>query len=137
MDSRGNPWTESNWKTKETIQRTYVPVDRWSMAWYSKRNGHNALDGSEDGCVFDSSSDDESILEDAIVLDELFTSDSEDEILADLEKENKSEDLTGKNMYSPQLAKLLNKMSCNHLPDKLLNEKLENCDTVVKIHTFK
>ena len=61
----------------------------------------------------------------------------EDEILEDLEKENESEDLTGKNMYSPQLAKLLNKMFCNHLPDKLLNEKLENCDTVVKIHMLK
>ena len=47
------------------------------MAWYSKRNGRDALDGSEDDCVFDSSSDDESILEDAVVLDELFTSDSE------------------------------------------------------------
>lgn len=38
----------------------------------------NALDGSEDDCVFDSSSDDESILEDEVV-DELFASDSESE----------------------------------------------------------
>ena len=60
----------------------------------------------------------------------------EDEILADLEKEYESEDLTGKNIHSPQLAKLLNKMFRNRLPDKLLKEKLErqarpeNCDTV-------
>ena len=37
----------------------------------------NALDGSEDDCVFDSSSDDESILEDEVLVDELFASDSE------------------------------------------------------------
>ena len=59
----------------------------------------------------------------------------EDEILADLEKEYESEDLTGQNIHSPQLAKLLNKMFRNRLPDKLLKEKLErqarpeNCDT--------
>lgn len=59
----------------------------------------------------------------------------EDEILADLEKEYDSEDLTGKSIHSPQLAKLLNKMFRNRLPDKLLKEKLErqarpeNCDT--------
>jgi len=59
----------------------------------------------------------------------------EDEILADLEKEYESEDLTGKSIHSPQLAKLLNKMFRNRLPDKLLKEKLErqarpeNCDT--------
>jgi len=34
----------------------------------------------------------------------------EDEILTDLEKEYESEDLTGQNIHSPQLAKLLNKM---------------------------
>ena len=39
----------------------------------------NALDGSEDDCVFDSSSDDESILEDEVLVDELFASDSESE----------------------------------------------------------
>ena len=49
----------------------------------------------------------------------------EDEILADLEKEYESEDLTGKNVHSPQLAKLLNKMFRNRFPDKLLKEKLE------------
>ena len=38
-----------------------------------------ALDGSEDDCVFDSSSDDESILEDEVLLNELFASDSESE----------------------------------------------------------
>ena len=61
----------------------------------------------------------------------------EDEILADLEKEYEFEGLTGKNIHSPQLAKLLNKMLFrNRLPDKLLKEKLEsqarleNCDTV-------
>ena len=59
----------------------------------------------------------------------------EDEILADLEKEYESKDLTGKHIHSPQLAKLLNKMFRNRLPDKLLKEKLErqarpeNCDT--------
>ena len=37
----------------------------------------------------------------------------EDEILADLEKEYDSEDLTGKRIHSPQLAKLLNKMFRN------------------------
>ena len=60
----------------------------------------------------------------------------EDEILADLEKEYESEDQTGQNIHSPQLAKLLNKMFRNRLPDKLLKEKLErqarpkNCDSV-------
>ena len=60
----------------------------------------------------------------------------EDETLADLEKEYESEDLTGKNIHSPQLAKLLNKMFRNRLPDKLLKDKLErqarpeNCDTI-------
>ena len=60
----------------------------------------------------------------------------EDEILADLEKEYESEDQTGQNIHSPQLAKLLNKMFCSRLPDKLLKEKLErqarpkNCDSV-------
>ena len=60
----------------------------------------------------------------------------EDDILADLEKEYASEDMTGKNINSPQLAKLLSKMFRNRLPDKLLKEKLErqarpeNCDTV-------
>ena len=49
----------------------------------------------------------------------------EDEILADLEKEYESEDQTGQNIHSPQLAKLLNKMFCNRLPDKLLKQKLE------------
>ena len=39
----------------------------------------NALDGSEDDCVFDSSSDDESILEDEVLVDKLFASDSESE----------------------------------------------------------
>ena len=39
----------------------------------------NVLDGSEDDCVFDSSSDDESILEDEILVDELFASDTESE----------------------------------------------------------
>ena len=39
----------------------------------------NALDGFEDDCVFDSSSDDESILEDEVLVDELFTSDLESE----------------------------------------------------------
>ena len=39
----------------------------------------NALGGSEDDCVFDSSSDDESILEDEILVDELFASDTESE----------------------------------------------------------
>ena len=59
----------------------------------------------------------------------------EDEILADLEKEYESEDLTGKHIHSRQLAELLNKMFRNRLPDKLLKEKLErqaipeNCDT--------
>jgi len=37
----------------------------------------NALDGFEDASVFDSSSDDESILEDEVLLDELFASDLE------------------------------------------------------------
>ena len=37
----------------------------------------NALDGSKDDCVFDSSSDDDSILEDEVLVDELFASDSE------------------------------------------------------------
>ena len=66
----------------------------------------------------------------------------EDEILADLEKEYESEDLTGKHIHSPQLAKLLNKMFRNRLPDKLLKEKLErqarpeNCDTA-KTHKGK
>jgi len=52
-----------------------------------------------------------------------------------LEKEYESEDLTGKHIHSPQLAKLLNKMFRNRLPDKLLKEKLErqarleNCNT--------
>jgi len=49
----------------------------------------------------------------------------EDEILADLEKEYESEDLIGKHIHSPQLAKQLNKMFRNCLPDKLLKEKLE------------
>ena len=49
----------------------------------------------------------------------------EDETLADLEKEYEYEDLTGKNIHNPQLAKLHNKMFCNHLPDKLLKDKLE------------
>ena len=49
----------------------------------------------------------------------------EGEILADLEKEYESEDLTAKNVHSPQLAKLLNKMFRNRFPDKLLKEKLE------------
>ena len=59
----------------------------------------------------------------------------EDDILADLEKEYASEDMTGKNINSPQLAKLLSKMFRNRLPDKLLKEKLErqarpeNCET--------
>jgi len=39
----------------------------------------NALGGFEDGCVFDSSSDDESILEDEVLVDELFASDSQSE----------------------------------------------------------
>ena len=39
----------------------------------------NALDGLEDDCVFDSSSDDESILEDEVLVDKLFASDSESE----------------------------------------------------------
>lgn len=58
----------------------------------------------------------------------------EDEILTDLEKEYESEDLSGKNVHSPQLAELL-KMFRNRLPDKMLKEKLEhqarpeNCDT--------
>jgi len=39
----------------------------------------NALDGSEDDCVYDSSCDDESILEDQVLVDELFASDSESE----------------------------------------------------------
>lgn len=60
----------------------------------------------------------------------------EDKILADLDKEYEFEDLNGKNIHSPQLAKLLNKMFCNRFPDKLLKEKLdhqarpENCDSV-------
>ena len=49
----------------------------------------------------------------------------EDNILADLEKEYASEDMTGKNINSPQLAKLLSKMFRNRPPDKLLKEKLE------------
>ena len=48
----------------------------------------------------------------------------EDDIPADLE-EYASEDMTGKNINGPQLAKLLNKMFHNRLPDKLLKEKLE------------
>jgi len=45
----------------------------------------NALDGSEDDCVFDSSSDDESILEDEGLVDKLFASDSEWRIFTDFE----------------------------------------------------
>ena len=65
----------------------------------------------------------------------------EDETLADLE-EYEAEDLTGKDIHSPQLAKLLNKMFRNRLPDKLLKDKLEckarseNCDTVKPTRNF-
>ena len=61
----------------------------------------------------------------------------EKETLADLEKEYESDDLTGKNIHSPQLPKLLDKMFCNCFPDKLLKDKLErqarpeNCDTIL------
>lgn len=39
----------------------------------------NSLDGSEDDFVFDSSSDDESFVEDEALVDKLFASDSESE----------------------------------------------------------
>ena len=85
-----------------------------------------------------SSSSDQHALEseeDIQTLMDKVAGEDEDEILADLEKEYESEDLTGQNIHSPQLAKLLNKMFRNRLPDKLLKEKLErqarseNCDT--------
>lgn len=47
----------------------------------------------------------------------------EDKILADLDKEYEFEDLTGKNIHSAQLAKLLNKVFRNRLPEKITEGK--------------
>ena len=46
---------------------------------------------------------------------------SEDEILAEMQKEYEAEDSIGKDIQNPQLAKLLGKMFRSRLPDKVLN----------------
>ena len=53
---------------------------------------------------------------------------SEDEILAEMQKEYKAEDSIGKDIQNPQLAKLLGKMFRTRLPDKVLKDKLEHQD---------
>ena len=61
---------------------------------------------------------------------------SEDEILAEMQKEYEAEDSIGNYIQNPQLAKLRGKMFRSHLPDKVLKDKLErqdrpeNCETV-------
>ncbi|XP_068690137.1 uncharacterized protein [Montipora foliosa] len=62
-------------------------------------------------------------------------SESEDDILAEMQKEYEAEDSIGKDIQNPQLAKLLGKMFRSRLPDKVLKDKLEgqerpeNCET--------
>lgn len=62
---------------------------------------------------------------------------SEDEILAEMQKEYEAEDSVGKDIKNPQLAKLLGKMFCSRLPDKVLKDKLEHQDRPENCETAK
>ena len=62
---------------------------------------------------------------------------SEDEILAEMQKEYEAEDSIGKDIQNPQLAKLLGKMFCSRLPDKILEDKLERQDRPENCETAK
>ena len=64
-------------------------------------------------------------------------SESEDEILAEVQKEYEAEDSIAKDIQNPQLAKLLGKMFRIRLPDKVLKDKLERQDRPKNCETAK
>ena len=62
---------------------------------------------------------------------------SEDEVLMEMQKEFEAEDSTGKDIGNPQLAKLLGKMFRSRLPGKVLKNKLERQDRPKNCETAK
>lgn len=62
---------------------------------------------------------------------------SEDEILAEMQKEYEAEDSVSKDIQNPQLAKLLGKLFRSRLLDKVLKDKFERQDRPENCETAK
>ncbi|EDO29965.1 predicted protein [Nematostella vectensis] len=76
----------------------------------------------------ESSSDEEDTRESLLKKCSAAPSDDEDDFVKQLAKEYESEDLIGDDLQNKQLARLLEKMLRNRLPDKRLKEKLDKQD---------